>query len=132
MPLLSLLKSYKTLAFFGPAAAAGGGGGGGGGALADALDELRECEAATAATGWGTALGVGVGCAAAGWGVGCGTARRSGAGLDASFEGPPPGPPGRRSLPVVTGRAATCFPRGVGLDTEFGGSPEPVWIAPLL
>lgn len=32
----------------------------------------------------------------------------------------------------MTGFAPTCFPFGVGLDTELGGSPGPVWIAPLL
>lgn len=53
-------------------------------------------------------------------------------GRAASFEGPPPGPPGRRSFPLVTGRAATCLPLGVGLETELGGSPALVWMVLLL
>ena len=48
------------------------------------------------------------------------------AGLDASFEGLPSGPPGRNSFPDVIGLPATCFGRGVGLDREFGDSPGPV------
>lgn len=127
----SLLKSYKTLAvgFF---EAGGADGGGGGGALMEPEDSLRVCAAAAATTGCGTIRGCGV---AAGreidWGKGC----AAGAGLRAaadSFDGPPPGPPGRSSLPLVTGRAATCFARGVGFDTEFGGSPALVWIVLLL
>lgn len=49
----SLEKSYNTFAegFLGAAgAAAGGAGGGGGGARTDAWDDVRLCEAATAAT----------------------------------------------------------------------------------
>lgn len=45
------------------------------------------------------------------------------AGRDASFDGAPPGPPGRSNLPLVMGLPATCFGLGVGFDTEFGGSP---------
>jgi hypothetical protein len=80
----------------------------------------------SAATGCGTALG----CAAA-WGTGLDCAAGVGTGLAcagrlASFEGPPPGPPGRNSLPLVIGLAAICLPLGVGFDTEFGGSPGPV------
>ena len=30
------------------------------------------------------------------------------------------------------GFAATCFPLGVGLEIEFGGSPGPVWTVLLL
>lgn len=43
-----------------------------------------------------------------------------------------PGPPGRNSFPLVIGFAATRLPRGVGFDFEFGGSPGPVCIVPLL
>lgn len=68
-------------------------------------------------------------------GAGAGTGRDvaetvAGAGLGAGFgrevifDGCPPGPPGRRSLPVVIGRAMD-FPFGVGLDTELGDSPGP-------
>lgn len=53
-------------------------------------------------------------------------------GREANFEGPPPGPPGRNSFPLVIGLPATCFPRGVGRDCESGGSPGPVCIVPLL
>ena len=56
-----------------------------------------------------------------GWGIG-----RDAAGRDASFDGPPPGPPGRSSLPCVMGFPALGLPFGVGLETEFGGSPGPV------
>ena len=42
---------------------------------------------------------------------------------DDSFPGAPPGPPGLNSFPFVIGLLATAFPRGVGLDTELGGSP---------
>jgi hypothetical protein len=30
------------------------------------------------------------------------------------------------------GFAAICLPLGVGLETELGGSPGPVWMVPLL
>lgn len=50
----------------------------------------------------------------------------------ASFDGPPPGPPGRSNFPFVIGFPATCLPRGVGRDCELGGSPCPVCIVPLL
>lgn len=30
------------------------------------------------------------------------------------------------------GLAAICLPLGVGFETEFGDSPCPVWIVPLL
>lgn len=75
--------------------------------------------------GW---TGAGAGTLAPGKGRGAG----AGLGRDASLDGPPPGPPGRSSLPVVTGLAATCFGRGVGLETALAGSPWPVWIVPLL
>jgi hypothetical protein len=112
--------------------AGGADGGGGGGALTEPEDALRVCAAAAAAaTGWGTMRG----CAAAGlgmdWGRGCAAGGGFRAAAD-SFDGPPPGPPGRSSLPVVTGRAATCLGRGVGLDTELAGSPALVWIVLLL
>lgn len=42
---------------------------------------------------------------------------------DDNFPGAPPGPPGLNSFPFVIGLLATAFPRGVGLDTELGGSP---------
>ena len=130
----ALVKSYSTLAvaFFGAGGLAGGGGGG---ALIDPDEGVRAWDAATAATGCGTGRGAGAGAgrgAGAAWGVGWGIGWRAGAGRDASFDGPPPGPPGRSSFPLVTGRAATCFPRGVGLDTELGGSPALVWIVWLL
>jgi hypothetical protein len=32
----------------------------------------------------------------------------------------------------VMGLAATCLPLGVGLETELGDSPCPVWTVPLL
>ena len=32
----------------------------------------------------------------------------------------------------MIGFAATCLPLGVGLEIEFGGSPGPVCIVPLL
>jgi hypothetical protein len=32
----------------------------------------------------------------------------------------------------VMGLAATCLPFGVGLDTELGDSPWPVWMVELL
>ena len=51
---------------------------------------------------------------------------------DDSFPTPPPGPPGRSSFPFVMGLLATGLPLGVGLETEFGGSPGPVRIVPLL
>lgn len=47
-------------------------------------------------------------------------------GREASLDGPPPGPPGRSSLPFVIGLPAICLPRGVGREMEFGGSPDPV------
>jgi len=82
------------------------------------------CEAA----GWGTGLdcegvwdGMGRGCGAAGWGTG-----REVAGLEASFDGPPAGPPGRSNFPFVTGAAAFGLPLGVGRDLELAGSPAPV------
>lgn len=68
--------------------------------------------------------GTGLGCGA-GTGLGC-------AGRLASLDGPPPGPPGRRSLPFVMGFAAICLPFGVCLEMELGGSPGPVWIVPDL
>lgn len=52
--------------------------------------------------------------------------------LPLNFEGPPLGPPGRSSLPLVTGLAATGFGLGVGFDTEVAGSPCPVWMVLLL
>lgn len=109
------------------------GGGGGGGALFDDADALRAWLVPfdNAATGCGIALGweaAGVATGAAGV-VGIGLAC---AGRLASFEGPPPGPPGRSSLPFVIGFAATCFPFGVGFDCELGGSPADVWMVPLL
>lgn len=60
-----------------------------------------------------------------------------GCGRDRAPPGPPgtpgpPGPPGRNSLPLLIGFAATRLPRGVGFDFEFGGSPGPVCIVPLL
>jgi hypothetical protein len=73
------------------------------------------------------AAGTGLACVAAGVGTGLGCAGRL-----ASFEGPPPGPPGRRSLPFVMGLAAICLPLGVGFETELGGSPGPVCTVPLL
>jgi hypothetical protein len=73
------------------------------------------------------AAGIGRDCAAAGVGTGLGCAGRL-----VSFDAPPPGPPGRRSLPLVIGFAAICFPLGVGFDTELGGSPGPVWTVLLL
>lgn len=135
----SLLKSYSTLAvgvagFF---EAGGAEGGGGGGARTEPAESVRVCAAAAAAaTGWGTirdcAAGWGT---AAGCGVACGKGCAAGAGLRAaadSFDGPPPGPPGLSSLPLVTGRAATCLGRGVGFETELGGSPALVWMVLLL
>jgi hypothetical protein len=158
-PSLCPAKSYSALyvgsfgATGGPAA--GGGGGGGGGIRP--VDAAGACPVPfdSAATGCGTALGCGTaagtgrGCGmAAGVGTarGCGTAaagvgtdRAAGvgtglgcAGRDASFVGPPPGPPGRRSLPFEMGFAAICLPFGVGFETEFGGSPGPVWMVPDL
>lgn len=50
----------------------------------------------------------------------------------ANLDGPPSGAPGRTNLPFVTGLAATGLGRGVGLETELGGSPGPVRIVPLL
>ena len=60
-------------------------------------------------------------CEGVGWGTG-----RDAAGRDASFDGPPPGPPGRSNLPCVMGLPALGLPFGVGLETEFAGSPGPV------
>lgn len=115
------------------AGGAAGGGGGGGGALFEDVEALRAWLAPfdKAATGCGTGLdweaaGAATG-AAAGVGVGLGCAGRL-----ANFDGPPPGPPGRSSLPFVIGFAATCFPLGVGFDCEFGGSPADVCMVPLL
>lgn len=51
---------------------------------------------------------------------------------DESWPGAPPGPPGRRSFPLVMGLPATCLGLGVRLETELGGSPGPVCIVPLL
>lgn len=48
------------------------------------------------------------------------------------LEGLPPGPPGLISLPRVIGRGGTGLPFGVGLETDDGGSPGCVWMAPLL
>ena len=59
------------------------------------------------------------------WCIGCGVGNLA-AGREASLDGPPPGPPGRSSLPFVMGFPATCFDLGVGLETEFAGSPGPV------
>ena len=58
------------------------------------------------------------------WGVGL-AVFVAGRALD-SFEGPPPGPPGRRSFPFVIGLPAMGVGFGVGLETEPGGSPGPV------
>lgn len=64
-----------------------------------------------------------LGCDCDGWeGIGCGTGREA-AGRDANLEGPPPGPPGRSSLPDVMALPGFGFPFGVGRDMEFGGSP---------
>ena len=63
--------------------------------------------------------------------MGCGTGREA-AGLDANLDGPPPGPPARRSFPDVMGLAAFCLPFGVGRDLEVAGSPGPVWMVPDL
>lgn len=71
------------------------------------------------AAGWGVAAG-------RAWGVGTGRGVVPFGRLPLSLEGPPLGPPGRKSLPLVTGRAATGLGRGVGLETELGGSPGPV------
>jgi hypothetical protein len=76
-------------------------------------------------------VGTARGCAAAGAAAGVGTGLGC-AGRLASLDGPPPGPPGRRSLPLVMGFAAICFPLGVAFDTELGGSPGPTWIVLLL
>ena len=43
-----------------------------------------------------------------------------------NLDGRPPGPPGRTSLPLLIGFLALSLPRGVGRETEFGGSPGPV------
>jgi hypothetical protein len=124
----------------GAGGAAGGPGGGGGGGTRPA-DAVRACPVPfdNAATGCGTGLGCCVaagvgtarGCAAAGAAAGVGTGLGC-AGRLASLDGPPPGPPGRRSLPLVMGFAAICFPLGVAFDTELGGSPGPTWIVLLL
>jgi len=59
---------------------------------------------------------------------GVGTGRRvaaaAGLGRDDVFDGRPPGPPGRSNFPLVMG-LAIALARGVGLDTELGGSPGP-------
>lgn len=132
-------KSYRArnVGSLGAGGAAGGGGGGGGGVRV--ADDDRECPVPfdRAATGWGTGLdwgvaaggGVGIGRESAATGVGTGLGC---AGRLASLEGPPPGPPGRKSLPFVIGFAATCLPFGVGLETELGGSPGAVWMVLLL
>jgi hypothetical protein len=54
-------------------------------------------------------------------GIGCAAAGRF-------FVGPPFGPPGLSSLPVVIGFAGSCFPFGIGRLGEFGASPGPTWI----
>jgi hypothetical protein len=125
------------VSFAGFATGGAGGGGGGGARLPPEDAELERAWLAlliAAAIGlwaalcvgcvtaiWGTARGCvveapGIGLAAAGWGL-------DAAGLEASFEGPPCGPPGRSSLPDVIFLAATAFGRGVGLDCELGDSP---------
>ncbi len=43
-----------------------------------------------------------------------------------SLDGRPPGPPGFKSLPLLIGFRIPSFPRGVGRDTDSGGSPGPV------
>jgi hypothetical protein len=105
-------------------AAAGGGGGGGGGARFDDAEVVRAWLVPfdNAATGCGTALR----CAGAGAAAGVGAAAGAGLGRAANLDGAPPGPPGRSSLPLVIGFAATCFPLGVGFDCELGGSPADV------
>ena len=86
------------------------------------------------------AAGVGTGLDAAGAGAGAGrdaAGAAAGAGLGAGFgrevifDGCPPGPPFRSSLPVVIG-LAIALPLGVGLETELGDSPGPTWTVPDL
>src|SRR5687768_5634650 len=135
---------------FGLAGGAAGGGGGGtrvaaGVAAAAAAGCGLVWLGMTAAAGCGTGLGTGTGAGAAaeaaappmpgGGGTdrvelapGLGCAGR----LAVIRDGRPPGPPGLISFPLVIGRGGTGFARGVGRDTEFGGSPCVVWTAPLL
>lgn len=126
------------MGFLGGGAAWGAGGGGGGGRDWDceAVELTRlwfeVAIAAATAAGWGTGRDSRVDCwplPGSCWGAG------RGLGLAAaceSLDGPPPGPPGRRSLPLLMGLPATCFGRGVGLETEFAGSPGAVRMVPLL
>lgn len=128
------------------AGGAAGGGGGGTERADDTDDWLRVCDgkdcpmaaAAAAAAGAGVGLEDAIGAAG---GIGRDDAAAAGTGRAAgvvflvpfvSLEGLPDGPPGRISLPPVKGLAATGFPRGLGRDTELGGSPWLVWMAPLL
>ena len=132
---------------------AGGSASGGGGGARFVEDEepvIPWLMPFIAAIGWGGGLacvtiGCGIvrGCETVGCGIvrGCeavGCDRGSAAvgaraaARDAICEMPPLGPPGRKSLPDVMRLLATCFGFGVGLDREFGGSPCPVWIVPLL
>ena len=79
-----------------------------------------------AVDGAGTGLDaaeVGTGLDAAGTAAGTGRAA-AGLGLEVIFEGAPPGPPFRKSFPVVIG-LTMALPFGVGRETEFGDSPGP-------
>ena len=72
---------------------------------------------------WGTVCCARGGC----WGTGL-----AAAGREEAFGGPPLGPPGRSSLPFVMGFPGIRLAFGVGFDREFGDSPGPVWMVPLL
>ena len=80
---------------------------------------------------WADVAAAGVGTALEAAGVAAGTGLGAGFGLDVIFDGWPPGPPGRRSLPVVIG-LAMLLPLGVGRDTDLGDSPGPTCIVPDL
>ena len=56
--------------------------------------------------------------------MGCAAGAGLGLGREETVEDPPPGPPGRNSLPDVIG-LATAFDRGVGFEIEVGDSPGP-------
>lgn len=94
---------------------------------------IGSCPAGGAAGGGGGGARIaGLSCAdpLAACGVGLSRAGRACAGREASLVCP--GPPGRRSLPLVIGRPATGLGRGVGLETELGDMPSFAWIVLLL
>ena len=98
---------------------AGGAAGGGGGGARIAGPSIPCADPFKPACGLGTARSLLPG-------------RTCAAGREASFVGPPRGPPGRKSFPLVIGRPATGLGRGVGFDTELGDIPSLACIVLLL